>query len=207
MKSNDRNSPLWKFGFSFWLGLQLAAQSLSAQTASNSGPSAPGTPPDPAGLQVMLDALKARSAIVDVVASGSATAGAGLLQLKDLKTPSGVQIDPDADFAFGAIDVGRRLLVLKKPTEAEAFFQAADTALTRVIERTPDSSASDKVQYLKARADIRAKFLNRLSDARADFDSALKLSPADLHLQQLRRLLPADPAATLQNHQGLPTKG
>lgn len=173
---------------------------VSAQQATTDSPQ-PAAPTSKLG-----DATKLRTDLVNSVISGAHTTTEALVQLRATPSPTGMQLDSDADFAFGAIDVGRRLLVLKKAVEAETFFQEADAALTQVIGRTPDSSTSDKVQYLKARASIRAEFLNRLSDARADYDAALKLSPSDLHLQQLRRLLPADPAATLQNHQSLPTK-
>lgn len=176
--------------------------SLSAQVVTGTATTA-----QPTTAKAFSDAVQHRTDVVNYVLDAKHTSVDALQQLHAVASPTGMKLDADADFAFGAIDIGRRLLLLKKPTEAQAFFQAADTALTLVIGRTSDSSVSDKVQYLKVRADIRATFLNRLSDARADFDAALKLSPSDQHLQQLRRLLPADPAATLQNHQGLPAKG
>jgi hypothetical protein len=183
------------------LPLSLSAQQTATGGSTTAQPSAPpkGNP--------FSDATQHRADVVNYVLSGQHPTTDALQQLHAVASPTGMQLDTDADFALGAIDIGRRLSVLNKSAEAQVFFQAADDALTAVIGRTADHFASEKVQYLKARANIRAEFLNRLSDARADYDAALKLSPSDSNLLQLRALLPADPAAFLKNHQGIPTKG
>jgi hypothetical protein len=184
--------------------LELGAP-LSAQVAQGASSASAATATD--NSSAMADALQRRTDLVNYVLSGQHPAEDALQQLHAIPSPTGMQLDADADFAFAAIDVGRRLIALHKPVEAEAFFQAAEISLDAVIDRTPDTSLKDKVQYLEARANIRAEFLNKLTDARSDFDAALKLSPDDKRLQQLSRLLPADPAATLQNHKELPAKG
>jgi len=158
-------------------------------------------------LKPMTDALNFRSDMAASVGSGAEATNAAVIRLKAQAASSGLQIDSDADFAFAAIDVGRRLIALRKPAEAEAFFQAAETSLTLVIGRTSDSAATDKAQYLQKRAAIRANYLGKLSEARADLDTALQLTPDDQRLKQMHNLLPADPAATLQNHKELPTRG
>ena len=149
-------------------------------------------------LNSMQAATALRRDLFDAVGNGSEKPAAALARLKKEKSPTGLQLDADADFAFAAIDVGRRLIATRKATEAEAFFRAAETALDLVIGRTADSAARDKVQYLQARATIRANYLNKLTEGKADLAAALKLAQDNPRLKQLQRLLPADPAATLQ---------
>lgn len=131
------------------------------------------------------DAAQVRADLVSSLVKGIDSADSGLDRLKSLASPSGLNVDHDADVAFAAIDVGQRLLVERKPAIAEIFFREADRSLTAVIERTSDQSARDKAQYLSARAHVRAKFLGQVTDARADIDAALALQPDDAYLKQL----------------------
>jgi len=155
----------------------------------------------------MAAALKLRSSIAQAVAADTTRPEDALGQLREESSPTGLKVDPDADFAVAALDVGRRLLVARKPVEAESFFRAADASLGLVILRTPDSAARDKAQYLEIRAIIRTSYLNKLAEGKADLQEALKLAPGDKRLQQMRNLLPADPASTLSNHKELPARG
>lgn len=155
----------------------------------------------------MAEGLKLRVDTTATVASGETKPEEAITALKAHDSPSGLKIDSDGDFAIAAIDVGRRLIALHKPVEAEVFFHAAEDSLGLVIGRTADSAAKDKVQYLSIRASIRAGYLNKLIEARADLDTAQKLAPENRQLKQMTRLLTADPAATIKNHKEQPTRG
>ncbi|MDI1336600.1 MAG: hypothetical protein PSU94_10525 [Lacunisphaera sp.] len=168
--------------------------SLAAQTVSDTGKS-------------LEEARKLRTDAAAAVAGGEIAPEIALNQLRAGNSLTGLKLDTEADFAVAALDVGRRLLVARKPVEAEAFFHAAEASLGLVIARTPDSAARDKAQYLEIRALIRTSYLNKLAEGKADLQDALKLAPGDKRLQQMRRLLPADPAATLSNHKEQPARG
>jgi hypothetical protein len=207
MKSNDRNSPLWKFGFSCWLGLQLAAQSLSAQSgpAPSAGDSATPTanvvvstkdmPTLSPELQAMQAAQAIRAGIASSVASGAITPEAGINRLQAMSSATGLSLDADADRGGAAIEVGLRLRVIGKVKEAEKFFLQAETALTAVIERTVAKDAAKKADYLSERAFIRAQFLNRAALAKTDMDMAQQLKPGDRYLESLRIQLSRDKGA------------
>lgn len=141
------------------------------------------------------------------VASGTEAPDVAVVRLKTNASATGLKIDADADFAYAALDIGLRLIASGKPAQAETFFRAAETSLNALIVRTPDSAAGDKVQYLQARAMIRANYLAKQAEGRADLDAALQLALGDKRLLQLRRLIPADAATTLQSHKEAPSQG
>ncbi len=165
----------------------------------------PNVKPTPA--QVMAAAHTLRMNTAARVANGELTPEQAVERLRQSDTASGLGIVADADFAFAAIDVGRRLLASGQAAEAEKFFTAAEKSLDQAIRKTPNSAARDQAQFLQARALIRAHYLNKLAEGRADLEAALQLLPDDKHLRQLRNLLSADPAATLQNHKEQPVRG
>ena len=116
------------------LSLIVTATCLRAQTAPDA--------------KTLTDASKLRGDMADAVGSGAEKTEAALVRLKKEKSPTGLKIDADADFAFAAIDIGRRLLATGKPAEAEKFFAEAEKSLDFVVKKTPDSAARDKAQYL-----------------------------------------------------------
>lgn len=159
------------------------------------------------GTAALPAAAQLRSDLTSQILSGEIKPEEAIKQLREATSATGLKIDADADFAFGATDIGLRLLAARNPAAAEPFFQAAEISLGQAIARTPDSTKQEKIQYLQARASIRADYLNKRTDAQTDFDAALKLSPDSKQLQQLRSRLGADPASAIQNHQVLPTRG
>jgi hypothetical protein len=168
--------------------------SLAAQTASDTEKS-------------LDDARRLRSDVAAAVTGGEVTPAIAINQLRAGNSRTGLKIDMEADFAVAALDVGRRLLGTRKPAEAEAFFRAAEETLGLLIARTPDKAARDKAQYLEIRSVIRTSYLNKLTEGKADLQDALKLAPDDKRRQQMLKLLPADPAATLNNHKEQPVRG
>ena len=161
-------------------GLSLPALApLSAQTAP-----VPAPQELQAQAQTMVDALKLRVDMATAVRQGGETPEAALGRLKAHAGPSGLKVERDASFAYAALDVGQRLLAADRAGEAEKFFREAEKALDKVIQKTPDSAARDKAQFLGARAHIRGHFLAKIAEARADLEAALRLQPDDPHLQQ-----------------------
>jgi len=174
--------------------------SLAAQVAAN----APTNTDQSAALQLMTDALKLRTDLAATVVAGAEPVETSIGRLRSGFSPSGLKIDPDADFAFAAIDVGHRLIAARKPAEAEQFFAEAETAMVSMIQKTPDSAAAEKAMYLQELARIRIRFLNKVVDGKADLAAALKLQPNDKNLQRFRNDLLKDKAEILQ---GTVTKG
>lgn len=137
----------------------------------------------------MQDGLTLRNDAAAAIIKGSEKSAAAVARLKAHGSPSGLKLDRDADFAFAAIDVGQRLLAAGKAAEAEDFFREAEKSLDKVLKKTPDSAANDKVQFLSALAMIRSCYLNNAPQAKADIDAARKLKPGDKHLESLRGTL------------------
>jgi len=164
--------------------LNLSA-SLSAQVAT--GTSAAVTTDAATGL--MADALKLRSDMATAITQGNQSVDVAIGQLRTSLSPSGLQIDPDADFAFAAIDLGQRLLANKRPAEAEQFFHEAETSLLLMVGKTPDSAAAEQL------ARIQIRYLNKVVEGKADLDAAVKLQPTDKNLQGIRSELLKDKAA------------
>lgn len=134
-------------------------------------------------------ALALRTALARAVIDGKQASADVLLQLKASSSPSGLEINADADFALAAIDVGQRLIAARRPAEAEPFFVAAEKALEIAIEKAPDSSAQEKVILLQKLALIRADFLNKMTEAKENLDQAITLQPEDKHLRRKSDLL------------------
>ncbi len=161
------------------LGVSLPAQAVT--------PAAPAAPAATAGDKTAADALKLRSDIANAVFGGDTQPDAALGQLRAATAPSGLQVDPDADFAYAAIDVGQRLIVLGKPVEAEKFFQAAELSLVPLVARP--ANAPTKAQYLRKLSLIRGNYLNKADQAKADLEQAIALQPDDKGLQRARQVL------------------
>ncbi|MDE2107502.1 MAG: hypothetical protein KGL39_60470 [Patescibacteria group bacterium] len=137
--------------------LTLGVQ-LPAQVAANT-PTTPATATAvAASAKAMGDGMQLRGDMAGTVASGSEKPGAAIARLKANASPSGLKIDHDADFAFAAIDVGKRLIAAGKATEAEQFFLEAEKSLSLVVGKTPDTSAQDKAMFLEKLAWIRRRY-------------------------------------------------
>jgi len=137
----------------------------------------------------MTDALKLRSNMIAGIIQGTEKPAAAILRLQANSSPSGLKIDHDAELAFAAIDIGQRLIAAGKPIEAELFFRLAEKSLVIMTNKTPDTAASEKGQYLSHLALIRTHYLNNAAQAKLDLDAAQKLLPGDKYLDSLRSAL------------------
>lgn len=137
-------------------------------------------------------ALNLRGRMAEDVRDDLVKPAEALQRLRQEKSPSALKIDADADFALAALDVGRRLLAVNRPEQAEPFFKEAEKSLERVLRRTPSTAENELVQYLRTRAFIRAEYLGKPAEARADLDAALRLRPDDEHLRRTRASLVPD---------------
>lgn len=147
----------------------------------------------------LADGLKLRSDAVASIASGESKPEQVIERLKLDGSPTGLKLDPDADFALAAIDVGQRLVTLKKPAEAEKFFHEAERSLEQVLRKTPDSASQDKALLLRKLAFIRSQYLNKVAQAKSDIEQAIKLQPDDKGLKRAKEMLPNDSAELLKN--------
>ena len=177
-------------------GFLLATLSLTAQTAPAPGssdtttPATQGTSPDPqVTTAVQATALNFRSDMAAGVGNGTETPEAAVIRMKAQSGPSGLQIDPAADFAYAAIDVGQRLITLGKPAAAETFFKAAEQSLASLASSTADAQAQAKAQYLRKLCLIRGKYLNEAAQAKLDIAQALTLQPGDKGLLRAQQTL------------------
>ena len=134
-------------------------------------------------------ALNARKAIAESVLNGT-SAESALAQLRGTKSISGLPVPSvDADIGFAANDIGLRLLSAGKPEAAEKFFREAEQALAKAVKETPDEDAASKAEYLSALSFVRAQFLNKKAEAKADLDEVLRLKPDHPTAKQARERL------------------
>lgn len=161
----------------------------------------------PAG-NPLAETARLRHDLAARVTLGSEDCDTAIKELRSQASPTGLKIDADGDFAFAAIDVGRRLMSLGHPAEATQFFREADKALTAAIARTPNAQATEKTQFLTARATIRSRHLKSAAAAQADLDTALQLQPSNAYLKQQRAQLgsenPELVAETTKSTEGTP---
>lgn len=134
-------------------------------------------------------AQKLREDTAVAVANGGEKPSTALAKLKGSKVPFGLTLDHDADFAFAAVDVGHRLLALRKPVEAEQFLVEAEDAFYSSIRKTDDRSAHEKAMFLQQLAFIRGRYLNKVAQAKTDLEQAIALQPDDLNLQKAKDTL------------------
>ncbi len=137
----------------------------------------------------MAAALAFREALAGAVIRGAESSTEAIAQLKARPDASGMGTNPDADFAYAAIDIGQRLISAGKPAEAGKFFVAAEAALDALIQRTPDANAGAKAEYLCRIALVRWKYLNKVRQAKQDLDRAILLPGADAWRKQERENL------------------
>ena len=147
----------------------------------------------------LADVITLRADMTAAIVKGDEKPDKALARLQAHPSPSGLQVDRDADFALAAIDVGLRLLGADRAANAEQFFQAAEKALVKAIQKTKDEAAQEKALYLQQLSFIRANFLNEVEAASDDLDAALKLQPDDRHLQDRKKNLTRDKAEQLKN--------
>lgn len=134
----------------------------------------------------MRDALKVREDMVDDIRRGNKGSKGALAELKALRSPSGLGREADAEVAFAAADVGRRLVAAEKAEEAEEFFREAEKAFEKLIKVTPDTESVEKARLLAELATIRVRYLNAAAAGKANIDAAIKLQPDDVRLQRVR---------------------
>ncbi len=135
------------------------------------------------------DTLKLRGDMAESVGRGTEKSDAALARLKKEKSPTGLKLDADADFAFAAIDIGRRLIAAGQPGEAEKFFKEAEKSLDTLVKKTPDTQAATKADYLKKLSLLRSDYLNKVDQAKRDIAQAVALRPDDRHLKRAKDTL------------------
>lgn len=142
-------------------------------------------------LNRLSEATEQRAQIANSVTDDTISALKALAKLRKVDNPSGLPVNQHADLGYAAIDIGRRLVAAGKNTAAEAFFRAAEQAMTRAVGRTANDKAREKSQYLANLARIRENYLGKSKEAGIDIQEALALQPDDKHLQRLNRILSA----------------
>jgi hypothetical protein len=162
------------------------------------GPSVMHAAEEPTPMQA---ALAFREALAGAVIGGTTKPADAIAQLKAYPDASGLGINPDADFAYAAIDIGQRLISAGKPAEAGPLFAVAETALDALIQRTPDANAREKAEYLCRVALVRWKYLRNVRQAKRDLDRAILLPGADSYRKQARENLLRSNAAFAQEGQ------
>lgn len=158
----------------------LAALAASALTAAAQ---------QPVSLETMKAALQFRADLVAAVGRDAETPASALQRLRDNGSASGLATARDVDLGYAALDVGHRLLALRRPDAAEVFFRAAEEGFELASNRTPRTLAREKAQYLEKLAVVRGNYLNKIAQAKADIDEAIQLQPNDKSLGESRSLL------------------
>jgi hypothetical protein len=140
--------------------------------------------------QIPAEALSLRQDLVAAIVRAQESGVSALARLRQASNRSGLGVaDDDADFAYAALDVALRLVGSQHAQAAQPFFVAAEQALAKVVQKTPDSDAEGKARHLATLAFVRSRFLHRDADARAALDAADKLQPGDPLLREMRARL------------------
>lgn len=137
----------------------------------------------------LIAALQWRENLAKLVASQNLSSAEAIAQLRARNSASGLSLEPAADFAFAAIDVGQRLIAATKAREAEPFFLAAEQSLAAVVLATTDRQAREKSIYLRKLALIRGRYLKKPDQAKRDIEQAIVLQPEDKELQRAKDFL------------------
>jgi hypothetical protein len=137
----------------------------------------------------MRAALLFRENLAELVGGNEETTESALNRLRQAGTASGFAAGQAMDFSYASLDVGYRLLALRRPDAAEVFFRAAEDGFQLAVGQTSSAQAREKAEYLGKLAQIRGSFLNKIDQARLDIDEALRLLPGDKTLEELRRVL------------------
>lgn len=132
------------------------------------------------------DALQLRVDMTTAVIDGTETADVAIIRLAKAKAASGLNIQSGADFALAATDIAHRLFVKERTADALKFFNAAETALTVLVQLTPDTKAAQKADYLQRIAFIRGNYLGQTGQAKLDIDQAISLQPDDKRIQRIK---------------------
>lgn len=159
-----------------WLrlaGVCIAALVLGVTTRAQDG----------SARQKMRAALEMRANLAIAVARNALSPAEAIQQLQT-GGASGLQLEKDTDFAYAAIDVGRRLMGAEQPEAADVFFRAAEPLLAQAANRA--TATREKAGLLKNLAVIRADYLGKVDQARADMAEAIRLQPGDVRLQQAK---------------------
>jgi hypothetical protein len=157
--------------------------------------------------QAFSEGLKLQDDTASAVAKGAEKTDAAISRIKALDSPSGLRMaDRNGDFAVAAIGIGERLRGLGKNTDAFTFFAEAEKALVLVIAKVPDSSAQEKAMFLHNLAFIRGYHLGQASQAKKDFDAAIKLKPDDVSLRRSRGNFLNEHAELAASDRDQPTK-
>ena len=136
-------------------------------------------------LKTMQAALTYRAELASSLAKGGEKVQSALDRLRTRTEASGLGLSGEADFGHAALDVGHRLIALKRADLAEVFFSAAEEAFAQVVTQAGERT-QQKAEYLQKLAFVRAKYLNKAALARANIDEAIRLEPENKTLQETR---------------------
>lgn len=152
----------------------LVALVLSAQAQTTS-------------LEVMRAARNFRQELALSVSQNLQSPGQALAMLRANKGASGRAAAAEDDFAYAALDVGYRLLAMERPAAAEEFFLVAEQGLMVVANRS--NQPRERAEHLRQLALLRGRYLNKIAQAKADIEEAIRLQPEDPSLKETRALI------------------
>lgn len=135
----------------------------------------------------MQAALKFREQLATDVVAGVILPAHALKLLQQKPNASGLEVGPATDLGYAALDLGHRLLALRHPDLAEPFFQMAEEGFAQAANQEPQ--ARGKAHLLQQLAHVRANYLNKPAQARADIDEAIRLQPGNKALAETRAAL------------------
>jgi hypothetical protein len=171
-------------------GLPLAAPAQPVRTGKEKP-----APVSPA--PTLADAIQFREKLAADVASGTEKPAAAWQRLVAHKNAMGLGLSDESDLALAATDVGQRLVAAGKPEAAELFFRGVEESVDTSLQRKPGAGAREKADWLAQRAWVRAKYLNKVTEADADLAEAVHLQPDDARLKKRR-----DQLSTERNRRG-----
>lgn len=147
----------------------------------------------PGGGATLIEAAAFRAGLVAEIQRGE-TVKQALEEISKHPAPCGLEVDGNTGLALAAMDIGQRLLVVRRAETAEAFFRVAEQALNDAIAARGKDEAGMKANLLQKRALIRNRYLGKLLEARADLEEALRLQPESRELKRSFDLLRSEKA-------------
>ena len=148
------------------------------------------TPPGQASaVSPLFEALKFREQVSRDLLGGTETRESALKRLRAHPAPIGQGLTPDAEYAFAVVEIAQRLAAAGRHADAEGLFRESEEALGRALASLRKDDTHERVLLLRKRAMVRSYHLGKGTEAKADFDEAVKARPGDKAIVRQRDLL------------------
>ncbi len=156
----------------------VAFAAEKAGTASANGANSP-----------LLGALRFREEVAGALLKGDENLESALKRLRGNPAPTGQGLSRETEYAFAVVEIAQRLGAAGRLVEAESLFREGEQALGAALGNLRSDDIHERVLVLRKRAMVRSYHLGKGSEAKADFEEAIKARPNDKTIVRQRDLL------------------